>query len=251
MSSDSVVNLCDPCVRTSSPQRATFDARQLSRNMHPYHRVDQTSPDVREGSPSITQESCRLGVTVSRQNTIDQGPVLPDLAVASLMVSGLPTDEEAIAQILGVGQEQLKHVKGGVVEAALDVPAGKWRVWPAEGSGIWIGETDSRLPRMPARAQADGQNLGEFVTALARGGLFLQRVRLLVCGAWTSPLPTREWLRRLDDPEVQGIAGGASDGLDTGFGFELHKSGLLLTESLVQADACFTLVRHLHGRPSD
>jgi hypothetical protein len=163
--------------------------------------------------------------------------------VTSVLVRGLPGDDRQIAIELGVGEEQLYHVNGGVVEAQLHLPAGMWRIWPDLGAGVWIGATPtSGIPHMPVGASRRKFKLRDFVLRLAGAGLFLQDVQLCCEGAWSEKLPSRRWLAQLDDSAVEAIAGIVSDGADHGFEIEFGCDGLLRAETQVHADACSTLV---------
>jgi hypothetical protein len=185
-------------------------------------------------------------MTVVVQSSVQHQPAVAGL-VDAVMVAGLPADEALAAGILGIGHEQLTHVRDGAAEARLDVPAGKWRIWPERGVGIWLGDAPTdRLPRIPSNATEHKYDLAESVIRLARNGMYFQDVQLLTTGAWTEVLPATEWMRLLRLPEIDAIAGVLSDGISVGFSVELHRSGLLRAEKPVQADLCFTLVTGLH-----
>ena len=46
---------------------------------------------------------------------------------------GLPKDLAAAASDLGVTPSQFQHMRGGALQAELDLPSGFWRVWPELG----------------------------------------------------------------------------------------------------------------------
>jgi hypothetical protein len=76
----------------------------------------------------------------------------PTFAIPAVAVAGLPREAVDVANVLGLLPSQLAPTRDEALEAELDVPPGRWRVWPTRGVGLWVGRDTSPPPLARLRA---------------------------------------------------------------------------------------------------
>jgi hypothetical protein len=148
--------------------------------------------------PSVTSGLCAQ---------VEIGPTAASPAVA---VAGLPQALEAVAEVLGLLPSQLAPTRDEALEAELDVPPGRWRVWPARGVGLWIGHDTSPPPlgRVRSLYRLD---LAETVRRLGEHGIWLYEGRVLDADGWSAPLPLKPLYQLLVGGEVTAVCGAFGD----------------------------------------
>jgi hypothetical protein len=132
-------------------------------------------------------------------STLEAGPNLNGLLPA-LIVVGLPHDAALAADRLRVPLGRFESVRGDVLEAELEVPPGRWRVWPQRGAALWIGQRPDSFPAEPSEGR--GLDLVQTLLVLADAGLWPSELRVLKDTGWTPVLgvaAAARALTRVDD----------------------------------------------------
>jgi hypothetical protein len=123
------------------------------------------------------------------------------VAVTAVAVAGLPASVAELATSLGLLPEQFGATRDDALEAELDVPSGRWRVWPDRGVGLWVSgdATPPPLTRVTAELTLD---LRGAVSRLGGHGIWLYEGRILRGGEWSGPLPLKSAYPLLADADA-------------------------------------------------
>lgn len=147
-------------------------------------------------------------------------------AIPAVAVAGLPRAVEALADVLGLLPTQLAPTRDEALEAELDVPPGRWRVWPARGVGLWVGRDTSPPPLARVRALYP-LDLAETVRRLGEHGIWLYEGRVFEGGGWSAPLPLKPVYQLLLGGEATAVCGAFGDRAGRGHEAMISRSGQL------------------------
>lgn len=168
--------------------------------------------------------------------------------IPAVLYSGLPHDPSAVADALGLSEDQLACMRGGALQAELDVPEGAWRVWPERGIAAWLARRrGATVPPTPGRLDHFGLDLLDATTRLLRHGLWCSEVRLLDHCGWAAPQPIRDGLERLvaAPQNALGISALWSDGDGGAIRVELFQNGSAWAPSPGEAERWLLLAAGL------
>jgi hypothetical protein len=157
----------------------------------------------------------------------------------AVLFRDIPAELDRAAAMLGLAPEQLGHMRGGGLQAELDVPSGAWRYWPDRGVAAWLSRRDSATPPTGAELEPAGLGLPEAVERLHAAGLWCAEMRLYIRHeGWTPSLQLREALELLHETEapVDGVSALWSDGRGSAARVELFAGGQAWASSPVEAE---------------
>lgn len=147
---------------------------------------------------------------------------------------GVPGDLTATAEMLGVGVVQLEPMRGGALQAELDVPSGIWRVWPDHALAMWIGRTpEATMPHVAHHHRA-ALDLLTAILRLHRTGTWLQEASLcLSTGERTEVAPLEAIVAslRTHGDHVSGVAGFWGDASGQVIEAEIFRAGEIRTDN--------------------
>lgn len=123
------------------------------------------------------------------------------VAITAVAVAGLPATAAELAAALSLLPEQFGTTRDGALEAALDLPPGRWRVWPDRGIGLWVGADASPPPltRVTAELPLD---LRAAIRRLGDHGVWLYEGRIMRADVWSGPLPLKAIYPLLEDADA-------------------------------------------------
>jgi hypothetical protein len=150
----------------------------------------------------------------------------PTVAIPAVAVAGLPRAAVDVANVLGLLPSQLAPTRDEALEAELDVPPGRWRVWPTRGVGLWVGRDTSPPPLARVRALYR-LDLAETVRRLGEHGIWLYEGRVFDRGRWSEPLPLKPVYQLLLGGEATAVCGAFGDRAGRAHEAMIFRSGQL------------------------
>jgi hypothetical protein len=132
-------------------------------------------------------------------SALEGGPELSGL-IPALLVFDHPRDVALAAERLHVPLAHFEAIRGDALQAELELPPGRWRLWPRHGAALWIGRRPKGFPAVPSeRRELD---LGRALVVLARVGLWPTELRVLDERGWTPTLGVAAAARALEPGQV-------------------------------------------------
>jgi hypothetical protein len=158
----------------------------------------------------------------------------------AVLFANVPTEPQAAVAALGLDPEQVGHVRGGALQADLDLPDGSWRLWPERGIAAWLGRhAEATPPPTASDLQRGDVDLLAGLDRLLDRGLWCSELRLLDDDSgWSVALPLRTALEALieDGARIRGLSGVFSDGHGGASRVELFTDGEAWASTPLEAE---------------
>jgi hypothetical protein len=230
---------------------------ELGQHARPTTALPASVPTMRLGP------SRRAGRLESRERGLaaDERPTMLDLTtviancphdaavptgyVPALAVIHLPADVNEACELLA-STDQFEPLRDGSLSAALDVPPGMWRYWPARRVAFWLGARRDACPSLRADARLD---LYDVVLRLGRHGYLLRDLKVHGPDGWGSRRRAGAALRSLaNDPFADAVRGVWADPAGRAVRLEIHTTGAMAAQ---ESDAVWTLAEAVGAALND